>query len=101
MTDLRFLLIILAAGLATYITRISGYILITRLKELPPRLETALNAVPAAVLTTLTAPAFFDGGWDVKVAMAVALVVGLRYPGIALIGAGWGAAMLLRHLPFS
>jgi uncharacterized membrane protein len=99
-TDLDTAWVILAAGLATYITRIGGYILISNLKRIPPRVETALNAVPAAVLTTLVAPAFFDGGWDVKIAMGVALLVGLRRPGLPLIVAGWGAAMLLRHLIF-
>ncbi|MCO5730275.1 AzlD family protein [Rhizobium sp. SSA_523] len=98
--DLHSALIILAAGIATYLTRIGGYVLITRMKRIPPRMETALNAVPAAVLTTLVAPAFFDGGWDVKSAMLVALLVGLRYPGLPLILAGWAAALLLRHLPF-
>ena len=95
--DLRTALIILAAGIATYLTRIGGYWLLSSIRNLPPRLETALNAVPAAVLTTLVAPAFFDGGLELKLAMLVALVVGLRYNGIPLILAGWGSAMVLRH----
>ena len=95
--DLRTALIILAAGIATYLTRIGGFWLLSNVKNLPPRLETALNAVPAAVLTTLVAPAFFDGGIELKIAMVVALLVGLRHNGIPLILAGWGAAMVLRH----
>ncbi len=90
--------LILAAAVATYLTRIGGYVLITRMKTIPPRMEQALNAVPAAVLTTLVAPAFFNGGWDVKIAMLVALVAGIRYPGLLLLGAGWAAAMICRHL---
>ncbi|MEC9464066.1 MAG: AzlD domain-containing protein, partial [Pseudomonadota bacterium] len=46
-------LLIAAAAAATFVTRIGGYILVKRLKQMPPRLEAALNAVPAAVLTTL------------------------------------------------
>ncbi|MCJ9673146.1 AzlD family protein [Neorhizobium sp. BETTINA12A] len=101
MTDLisaDMALLILAAAVATYLTRIGGYVLITRMKTIPPRMEQALNAVPAAVLTTLVAPAFFNGGWDVKIAMLAALVVGIRYPGLLLLGAGWAAAMICRHL---
>ncbi|CDZ73437.1 Hypothetical protein NGAL_HAMBI2610_50690 [Neorhizobium galegae bv. orientalis] len=101
MTDLISMdmaLLILAAAAATFLTRIGGYVLITRMKTIPPRMEQALNAVPAAVLTTLVAPAFFNGGWDVKIAMLAALVVGVRYPGLLLLGAGWAAAMLCRHL---
>ncbi|SIQ54977.1 Uncharacterized membrane protein [Rhizobium sp. RU35A] len=98
LTDLHTALVILAAGLATYLTRIGGYLLVSRMARIPPRMETALNAVPAAVLTTLVAPAFYDGGLDVKIAMAVAVLVGLRWQGFALIAAGWGTAMVLRHL---
>ncbi|CDZ47525.1 AzlD family protein [Neorhizobium galegae] len=101
MTDLisaDMALLILAAAVATFLTRIGGYVLITRMKTIPPRMEQALNAVPAAVLTTLVAPAFFNGGWDVKIAMLAALVVGVRYPGLLLLGAGWAAAMICRHL---
>lgn len=91
-------LLILAAALATYATRIGGYVLITRLKSIPPRVEAALNAVPAAVLTTLVAPAFFIGGWDVKIAMLAALAVALRFPGLIMLAAGWVAVMICRHL---
>ncbi|UIK03520.1 AzlD family protein [Neorhizobium galegae] len=101
MTDLisvDMALLILAAAAATFLTRIGGYVLITRMTTIPPRMEQALNAVPAAVLTTLVAPAFFNGGWDVKIAMLAALVVGVRYPGLLLLGAGWAAAMICRHL---
>ncbi len=94
--DMVFL--ILAAAVATFLTRIGGYVLITRMKTIPPRMEQALNAVPAAVLTTLVAPAFFNGGWDVRIAMLVALVTGIRYPGLLMLGAGWAAAMICRHL---
>ena len=55
MSDLSTIWLILAAAAATYVTRIGGYVLITRMRTLPPRLEQGLNAVPAAVLTTLWA----------------------------------------------
>ncbi|MGW9232806.1 AzlD family protein [Pseudorhizobium sp. NPDC055634] len=95
--DTGTLLLILASAVATYITRIGGYVLITRMKAIPPRMEAALNAVPAAVLTTLVAPAFFSGGWDVKIAMVVALLVALYRPGLLMLGAGWVAVMVCRQ----
>ncbi|MBB4051772.1 putative membrane protein [Devosia subaequoris] len=98
MDDLSILWLILAAALATYATRVGGYVLITRMRTLPPRLEQALNAVPAAVLTTLWAPAFFTNGWDVRLALIAAALVSLRYPGLIMLAAGWAAAMLARHL---
>ena len=91
-------LLILAAAAATYMTRIGGYVLVKRLKTMPPRLEAALNAVPAAVLTTLVAPAFFAGTIDVKIAMAASLLVGLRFSAIPMLVAGWLVVMLLRQV---
>lgn len=90
-------LLIAAAAAATFATRIGGYILVKRLKHMPPRLEAALNAVPAAVLTTLVAPAFFYGEIDVKVAMAAAFLIGLRFGAIHMLIGGWAAVMLMRQ----
>nr|WP_174824567.1 AzlD family protein [Ciceribacter naphthalenivorans] len=91
-------LLILAGAVATYLTRIGGYLLISRLKNVPPRVDAALNAVPAAVLTTLVAPAFFTGGIDVKVAMAVSLAIGFGASSIPMLIGGWIAVMVMRHL---
>lgn len=90
-------LLIAAAAVATFLTRVGGYVLVKRLKTMPPRLEAALNAVPAAVLTTLVAPAFFSGEIDVKAAMAAALLIGLRFSTIPMLIGGWAVVMLMRH----
>ncbi|OCJ05162.1 hypothetical protein A6U87_14165 [Rhizobium sp. AC44/96] len=95
--DLHMVLIILAAAVATYATRIGGYILITTMKRIPPRMEAALAAVPAAVLTTLVAPAFFTGGWESKLALVVALLVGLRVSHSWMLVAAWVVVMAWRH----
>jgi uncharacterized membrane protein len=94
--DLLYLIV--AAAVATYVTRFGGYVLITQLKYIPPRIESALNAVPAAVLTTLVAPAFVYGGIDVAAAMLVAFVIGLRFSTLRMLLVGWIAVMAIRHL---
>ena len=93
----HMVLLIVAAAVVTFMTRIGGYILIIKMTRIPPRVEAALNAVPAAVLTTLVAPAFFIGGWDTKVALFAALLVGLRYPSTYMLVAGWVVVMGWRH----
>ncbi|MCQ4630745.1 MULTISPECIES: AzlD family protein [Shinella] len=92
------LLIIAAGAIATYLTRIGGYVFITRMKRIPPRVEAALNAVPAAVLTTLVAPAAVTGGLDVSLTLLVALVVGLRLSVLPMLAIGWIVVMTLRHV---
>ncbi|HEV7248595.1 MAG TPA: AzlD family protein [Shinella sp.] len=92
------LLIIAAGAIATYLTRIGGYVFITRMKRIPPRVEAALNAVPAAVLTTLVAPAAVTGGLDVSLTLLVALLVGLRLSVLPMLAIGWIVVMTLRHV---
>lgn len=92
--------VILAAALATFLTRIGGYLMIMRMKTIPPRMEAALNAVPAAVLSTLVAPALITGGWDVAIAMVVAFFVGLRFSSLWMMAVGWLIVMAIRNAPF-
>lgn len=95
--DPYMVMLIVAAAVVTYLTRIGGYLMIMRMTRIPPRMEAALNAVPAAVLTTLAAPAFFDGSLAVKIAMLVALFIGWRLSHMLMLVAGWGTVLLLRH----
>lgn len=60
-------------------------------------MEAALNAVPAAVLTTLVAPAFFIGGWESKLALIAALFIGLRFTHTWMLVAAWIVVMTWRH----
>ncbi|KQS79397.1 hypothetical protein ASG25_12760 [Rhizobium sp. Leaf384] len=94
--DLRLIGVIILAAIATYLTRIGGAIMIARMEKIPPRMEAALNAVPAAVLSTLVAPAIVFGGMDVTIAILVAFVVGLRLSALPMLLAGWAVVMLLR-----
>jgi uncharacterized membrane protein len=95
---MHLIYIILTAALATFLTRIGGYVMITQMKRIPPRMEAALNSVPAAVLSTLVAPAFISGGRDVAAAMLVALIVGLRFSSLWMLLVGWLVVMAIRHV---
>jgi uncharacterized membrane protein len=98
--DLRLIGVIVLAAIATYLTRIGGAIMMAKMSRIPPRMEAALNAVPAAVLSTLVAPALVYGGTDVAIAIVVAFLVGLRLSSLPMLAAGWAAVMLLRHSGF-
>ncbi len=97
-TNDHMLLVILGAAVATYMTRIAGYVLLSVVSDIPPRAEAALNAIPAAVLTTLVAPAFYAGGWESKLAIAAALLTGLRFKSpLPMIAVGWSVVMVCRY----
>jgi uncharacterized membrane protein len=86
--------IILAAGFATWLTRIGGDLVLSRFERVHPRVEAALDAVPAAVLTTLFVPAATTGGIPEWAALVVSGALFLRSSNI-MIGFVAGAAVLI------
>ena len=88
--------IIIAAAIVTYLTRAGGFWILSRFESIHPRVEAGLNAVPAAVLTTLVAPQMAQGGVAELSAFAAAGIIGLRFGMIAGFLAGWGVVIALR-----
>lgn len=90
--------IILAGAVATYLTRIGGHLVLSRFERIHPRVEAGLNAVPAAVLTTLVAPAAARASIPEAAALIVAAIVALRGGMMAVFFAGTGTLILLRYM---
>jgi uncharacterized membrane protein len=89
--------IIIFGAIATYLSRAGGHLVLSRFEHVHPRAEAALNAVPAAVLTTLVAPAVLDGKPIEWVALAVAGLVATRAGMLAMFLSGTAALVVLRH----
>jgi uncharacterized membrane protein len=89
--------IIIAGAVLTYLTRVGGHLVLSRFEHVHPRVEAGLNAVPAAVLTTLVAPAAMEGGPVEWTALAVAGLVAVRAGMLAMFLAGTAALIVLRH----
>lgn len=89
--------IIIASAVATYLTRIGGHLVLSRFEHIHPRVEAGLNAVPAAVLTTLVAPAAVGAGPVEWIALIVAGLVALRGGLISMFLAGAFVLIALRH----
>ena len=98
MNDNTIVLVILGAAVATYLTRVGGHVVLSRFRTIHPRVETALNAVPAAVLSTIVAPAAFHGGPAELGALAVTALVSLRFGMTTLFLAGAATIIGLRYL---
>lgn len=71
---------IVLLGLATYTLRIGGYLVLARFERLNPRLEAALEAVPASVITALVAPVAFATGIAESIAALATVLAALRWP---------------------
>ena len=91
--------IIIGGAILTYLARSGGHMVLSRFRRIHPRVEAGLNAVPAAVLTTLVAPAAISAGPAEAAALATAAVIGLRGGGMMTLFVA-GAVVLLagRHL---
>lgn len=98
MGDYDTITIILFAALATYATRTLGHVVLSRFKSIPRRVETALNAVPAAVLTTIVVPYGVFGGIAEFIALLFAGIAALYLPPLGMIGVSWAALVVLRTL---
>lgn len=90
--------IILGGALLTYLTRIGGHAVLSRFERIHPRVEAGLNAVPAAVLATLVAPAAVTGGPAEIAALAAAGLVALRGGMMAMFLAGAAVLIAGRYL---
>ena len=93
----EFVILTLCCALLTYATRVGGYLVLSRFERIPPRVEAALNAVPAAVMTTLFAPVAL-AGWQEALTLAVAAVAGLRLGLVPIILIGVATIVSLRML---
>jgi len=96
MSDL--VLLVLACAVATYITRAGGFLILSRFGRIHHRVEAALDAVPAAVLTALVAPALINRGLAETLAVVVAALVALRFSLTVTVAIGLAAVVVLRAL---
>ena len=88
--------IILASAAATYLTRIGGHLVLSRFSSIHPRVEAALNAVPAAVLTTIVAPAAVFTGPAETLTIIIAAAAAFYLPFMGVLAVGWIAVVALR-----
>ena len=89
--------IILAGALFTYLTRIGGHLVLSRFSRLHYRVEAALNAVPAAVLTAIVAAPASDHGWREILVLVICIMLSLRLSMMTMFFAGVALLIALRH----
>jgi uncharacterized membrane protein len=82
-------------AIATYATRLSGFIIGPFLPE-EGRLRQALDAVPAAVLTAVVAPTIVSGPAELIASIAT-IIAARRLPALGAIAVGVGAVLVGRH----
>lgn len=90
--------IILWGAILTYLTRVGGHLVLSRFERVHPRVEAGLNAVPAAVLTTLVAPTMLTAGPVEWAAFVTAGLLSLRFGMLQLFLGGAAVLIIGRQL---
>ena len=88
---------IVVMAVATYFTRVAGFLVAGRL-SLEGRAKAAFDAIPPAVLVAVIAPTALATGWPETVAAGIAAVAATRLPILATIALGVVAVVILRGL---
>ena len=94
--DVIILLAIVAA--VTYMTRTGGYVVLSRFRNIPPRVEAALEAVPAAVITAIVVPPALSAGTPEILAIGVATAAALRLSAFPVLLLGLATLVAARAL---
>ncbi len=95
--EMSNLLAIVGMALATWATRLAGLGLLGLVGR-NRVLESALDAVPVAVLTAVIAPSIVNGGPATTIAAAVTVIAAIRLPLLATVVIGVASVVVLRML---
>jgi uncharacterized membrane protein len=90
------ILLIIAIAAVTYLTRIGGHLVLSRFSYIPPRVEAALDAVPAAVITAIIVAPVINGGIAEWLAVTATALAALRLPSAAVLVVGFAVLLTAR-----
>ncbi len=90
-------LTIVGMALATYLTRVGGFLLL-RNRTLSPRAMAVMEAAPGCVLIAVIAPSFVARDPADLIALAITLAAATRCSMLATIVIGIASAGILRHV---
>lgn len=96
MSEMIWLILTLAA--LTFVTRFGGHVILSRFRRINPRLEAALDAVPAAVISALVAPAALMSGVPEFIGAAMAVVLSFRLSMLSAVVLSTATVAVLRYL---
>lgn len=91
-------LLIFVLGLLTFVTRFGGYVFLSRFENIPRPVNAGLEAVPAAVITTLVVPPAINAGPAEQIALGIAAIACFRLSPILVIVLGLGVLVALRQM---
>ncbi|UOM35896.1 AzlD domain-containing protein [Acuticoccus sp. I52.16.1] len=88
--------VIIACAAVSIGARMGGYLILSRFERIHFRVAAALDAVPAAVMTTLVVPAVVNGGWRELAVLGATVLVSLRFGTTATVVSAMAGIVALR-----
>ena len=88
---------IVMMALATYLTRIGGYLVLGG-RDLSPRTRSMLDTAPGCVLIAVIAPVFVSGRIADLIALSITLVAATRLPLLPTVLTAVAAAGIARYM---
>ena len=83
----------------TYLTRISGFLIASRIRALPPGIQRFLDFLPGTIIISIIAPQIVSGGWLTWSAALLCLGLALATRNlVAVLAAGVVYVSLIRWL---
>jgi uncharacterized membrane protein len=95
--DPATLLAILSMALATYLTRLAGFVLVGRFR-LEGQAKAAFDAIPPAILAAVIAPSVLTGGPAEAIAGVITILAAFRLPLLGTVLVGVAAIVVLRAM---
>ncbi len=90
--------LIIACAAVSIAARTGGYLILSRFERIHFRVAAALDAVPAAVMTTLVVPAAVNAGWREGVVLGATVLVAIRFGPMATVIFAMAAILALRAI---
>ena len=99
--DINVYMTIFGMAVVTYLTRISGFYISSRMSELRPSLARTLAHIPGTIIVSIIAPQIISGGKPGLIAAAACLAASLVFKNlIAVMATGVVTISILRHFIF-
>ena len=86
--NLTVFLTIIAMGIVTYATRVSGFLLSAGIRHMPRTAQRLLDYIPGTIIISIIAPQITAGGWITLSAAVVCLGVSLVFRNLVVALAG-------------
>lgn len=92
---------IFGMAVVTYLTRLSGFYIFSRIKNMPPLIEQGLKYIPGTIIVSIIAPQIISGGHTAWITAGICIAAAIIFKNmIAVMVTGVMTISILRNLIF-